>query len=269
MFVKLQPIRILCFYLGLLAVVGSVSWVGWDFLGYLNQLRNFSLIYFSGLLVYLLGVKFKIINKTRWENRVISSLILFLLFDSYIPWWVFLSLGIVTELFQRVVRVATGPILNPAGAGALVLAALGQYPSWWGASFAPRLHVVVGGISIAAFLTLPIAGYIAYRYKKLWIPLFASVCFVFTYFFIFKFNPLFILLEGTFLFFIFVMAVEPKTSAVEKKEQILFGSVIGILVPILLKLGFYEAYLGALLISNILRYIIKLKRTKFDILNAN
>ena len=261
MILKLQPVRILCLFLALLALGASVSWVGSDSLEYLVQVRNFALIYLSGFIVYFLGVQAGIMKTTRWEHRVISSLILFLLFDSFLPWWVFLSLGIITELLQRFVRSVAGPILNPASAGALMLAALGQYPSWWGVSFAPRINIIEGGISIAAFFTLPIAGYIVYKYKKLWIPTIAFVLYSVTYFLIFRSNPLFIILEGTVLFYLLIMAVEPKTSPILKNDQIIFGAVVGLLAPLLLKFGFYEANLGALLTANILWYLKRFKKT--------
>lgn len=251
MFPKLQPVKILYLFLSLLAVVASVSWLGFDYPEYLFQLRNFLLIYGSASLVYFLGLRLGVLKKTRAEHRLITSLILFLLFDSFLSWWVFLLLGVVTEVFQRVVRSKVGPVLNPAAAGCLILAAIGQYPSWWGVSFAPRIALVTGGISVAVILTLPIAGYVAYRYKKLWTVLAAFIVYGLVYTLLLKSNPAFVLLEGTILFFLLVMVVEPKTSPLLRNDQLIYGSIIGLLAPVLLKLGFYEANLGALLVANL------------------
>jgi Na+-translocating ferredoxin:NAD+ oxidoreductase RnfD subunit len=67
----------------------------------------------------------------------------------------------------------------------------------------------------------------------------------------FQANPLFILVEGTLLFFLLVMAIEPKTSPILPKQQYIFGAVLGLLVVAGLKFGAVEPYAAALLVCNL------------------
>lgn len=254
MFKKIQPVRILCGFLFILSLAASFSWSGFELSGWLIHVRNFVLLWLSGWIVYRVLLQFSLIKPTRPEHRFITVSILYVLFDPLLPWWIFPTLGVVTEIVQRVIRSKVGPILNPAASGALILAAFGYYPGWWGASFSPRLPIIPGGVSVAVLLTLPVAGYIAYKYKKLTTAVSTLLVFTVAYFFTMQHSPLFLLVEGTFLFFVLVMVIEPKTSPILRNDQIIFGSIVGILTPVLLSIGFYEAYAGALLFANLWWY---------------
>ena len=247
----LPPIRILIIYLSLMAVFASISWSGNDYSEYVLHVRNFGLLLIPSFLTYKVLVALKLGTPTRWEHRVISMLILFLLFDVSLPWWLFVCLGVGTELIQRLVRSKFGPIFNPAAVAGLVASTWNYLPGWWGVSFAPRIQIISEGISVATILTIIIAGYVAYTYRKLWIVFSGLIALAVTYFIAFGRNPLFLVFEGTLAFFFVVMVVEPKTSPVVKQQQIIFGSLVGVLSILLLKINFTEAYLGALLVANL------------------
>jgi len=248
----LVPIRILILYLGLLAVGATWSWARADGEIWSAAILNLSILLTSGYLLYRGLLKLGAIKLTRWEHRVITSLILFLLFDPTTPWFVFLGMGILCELGQRFIRMQTGPIFNPAALTTLIVCFWGYYPVWAGASFSPRLPLVEGGVSLAMLATLPVAGYVAHTYKKL--PIVAAAGAVFTplYFLVFKANPAFLVLEGTLAFFLLVMAVEPKTSPTSRKEQYLYGGVLGVFIIISQYTYAIEPYVISLLGVNAL-----------------
>lgn len=247
------PIRILVAYLTLLAFFAVWSWSGADVSEWLRAVRNLALLLLSATLVYQAFVRFGSARPTRSEHRVITALILFLLFDPMLPWWIFALLGFAVEIVQRLLRTQLGPILNPAAAAGLLISFLGYFPGWWGMSFSPRLLLIAGGVS-SAVLLLPIAAYVAYSYKKLY----ATAGFLFGVLvflpLLLQRSPVFMLLEGTLLFFGLVMIPEPKTSPVLPLEQMVFGASIGLLYCVLLRIHFVEPSLGALLIANAVWY---------------
>ncbi len=249
---RLLPINILVIFLQVLALWSSYAWSGTDVSSWAIQIRNLALLFTSGLLIRFLIVKGIDPQATfRLEHRIITTLILFLLFDSFSPWWVFFALGVVTEACQYFFRTTGGPLWNPAALGTLILSIFGFFPSWWGVNPAPRIPLFGEEISIIAFFTLACAGYVAYRYRKLAISVAALVAFSLVYTILFGQNPLYIALEGTLLFFLLVMVPEPKTSPNTKKEQIVYGMLVGSLVAIGLFFHFIEAYVIALLIGNL------------------
>jgi Na+-translocating ferredoxin:NAD+ oxidoreductase RnfD subunit len=247
-----SPIRILILYLTALTLVASFGWVEFSMLGWLMQLRNFCFILVPGWGLYQVLLSLQWIKPTRWEHRVITALILFLLFDSLTPWWIFLILGLVAELVQRLVRLPTGPLLNPAATTAVVLSLFGHHPTWWGTNFGPRLEIVEGGLSAALLLTVPLASYVAYKYKKLWSVAAALGTFSVAYIVLFRVSPLYLVSEGTLLFFMLVMAIEPKTSPVLKPHQLWFGAALGLLTGLALYSYWSEPFSMALLIMNMI-----------------
>lgn len=157
----------------------------------------------------------------------------------------------VTELIQYFFRSPLGPIVNPAAAGALVLSLFGYLPLWWGVNPPPRFPLFGIEISVIAWIIALGAGYVVHRYRKLPVAGSALLGFIISYLLFFQQNPSYFLLEGTLLFFIFVMVCEPKTSPVPRKEQILYGTLVGSLVPLGLSFHFLEASLIAVIIGNL------------------
>lgn len=250
-----SPIRILVIYLTVLALWASYNWGGLELQFWLQQCLHFALLILPGWLMYQVLLRFKVIRSTRWEHRLITSLILFLLFDPIFPTWVFLALGMITEPVQRFLRVPTGPLANPAALSALALSLVGQFPTWWGTNFGTRIDIIPGGMSLVMLLTVPLAGYVAHKYKKLDIIAPAVIMFSLGYLLFIRSNPLALVLEGTFAFFLLIMAVEPKTSPAIQKQQWVYGGAVGLLVALFLYAGlqsiWIEPYVAALVLCNI------------------
>lgn len=249
---NLLPIHILLLFLIFLTIWSTVFWNGTDITSWILSLKNFVLLGLAGLCVRF-GIRYLIDDsyKPRLEHRLITTLILFLLFDALTPWWIFITLGVVTELIQYFFRSPLGPIVNPAAAGALVLSLFGYLPLWWGVNPPPRFPLFGIEISVIAWITALGAGYVVHRYRKLPIAVATLLGFIISYVLFFQQNPSYFILEGTLLFFILVMVCEPKTSPVPRTEQILYGTLVGSLVPLGLYFHFLEASLIALLIGNL------------------
>jgi len=245
------PIRVLIYALALLAIAACYSWNGADPFLWFASIRNLSFLFVSGWVTTYILHKLGLADRSRPEHRLITSLILFLLFEPLLPWWVFILLGVTTELFQRILRVTGGPLFNPAALSTFVFSFFGFFPSWWGTNFSPRLPLIPEGISIAVFITIPLALYVVYKYKRLRISLATGLTFAIIFLLLLRESPLFIILDGTLIFFLLIMAVEPKTSPVLPKEQIFFGMIVGGLIPIGIYFHWLEAYVMALLIGNL------------------
>lgn len=251
---QMQPIKVLLYGLVFLAVI-AVIFSSSSLSDFLMHLFHFGLLFGSSLATRWLVAQTKLTSLPalllRWDHRLITTLLLFLLFDPGQPWGVFMLLGVLTEVFERLLRAPTGPLLNPAALGGLLLALAGFYPDWWGMSFEPRIVVAGAGASVFTWLFLGAAVWVANKYKKLWLVVGALVSFCLSYGLGFGQLPIGVLLDGTLLFFFLVMLVEPKTSPALKQEQLWFGAAVGSLVVVLLKLAFVEAYLGALLCTEL------------------
>ena len=93
-------------------------------------------------------------------------------------------------------------------------------------------------------------GYVVYKYRKLPLVLSSLVgVLLFSSLFL-TVSPAFLLLDGTLLFFITVMVVEPKTSPVILREQIVFGLLLAVLVVLGMSRYWVEPYVIALLVCN-------------------
>ncbi len=248
----LLPVQVLLLFLTFLTIWSTSVWNGTDASLWFISFKNFLFLWLAGF-----GIRFCIrffideSYKARLEHRLITTFILFLLFDALVPWWIFLILGAVTEILQYLIRSPLGPLFNPAAAGALAISILGYFPSWWGVNPAPRFGVWGIDISLMAWIMAFGAAYVVYKYRKLAIAGSALLAFIISFLLLFQESPGYFVLEGTLLFFIFVMVCEPKTSPIPKKEQIIYGALIGALVPVGLYFHFLEASLIALLIGNL------------------
>lgn len=249
---KLLPIHLLILALAVLTTWSLVLWNETEFSSWLLSLQNGLLLFIGGFTVRFLAERFGKGNyNTRTENRIITFLILFLLFDSLNPWWVFLLLGFIAELGQFLFRTPLGPLFNPAAFGALVISLFGFLPSWWGVNPEPRFSLLNVDISIPTWIIGFFAAYVAYRYRKHFVALSGATSFFIIYFLLAGNIAIYLLLEGTLLFFFLVMTCEPKTSPIMPKEQLLFGTLVGTLLAFGLAFHVLEASLIALLIANL------------------
>lgn len=240
--------------LGLLILVGCYSLSGNDAFLFLSLLGKLVMILLGIWLASSLLEKMNLTSPSRVEHSIIIAFILFLLFDPsdpLLPIWFFFALGALAQLLRQLIRTPGSPLFNSVALATLGASIFGYFPSWWGASFSPRFFDIGSGISIAAFIILPLAGYVTYRYRKHLISITTFVTFCLVYFFLFQESPLYYAIEGTLFFFLLIMAVEPKTSPVTKKEQIVYGILVGTLIPLGIYFHFIEAYIIALLIGNL------------------
>lgn len=250
---KMTPIRILIFFLGALTVVATTLRNGNEAIEWMLSIRNFALLAAPSFIFTFFLQRFVHPNIIfQHEHRAITTLILFLLIDPTSSWWIFPLVRFGVEVIRHSVRTDTNPIFNPAALGAFALASLGAHPDWWGVSFAPRFPFWGAEISIATLLTIPFAGFVAFRYRKL--PLvFSSILSFSTAFVLFAASsPIHIVLEGTFLFFVLVMATEPTTSPIRRNEQYIFGGIVGFLAAFFTVSHIVpDAFLGSLLLANL------------------
>lgn len=245
----IPPIRILVWYLALMSFLASVNWAGSNVILYISLVSRWLLLFTPAFIINFVWQKLTKKPGSRLEHKLITATILYLLFDSLTPWWILVALSVVTEIIQRVWRLPTGPVINPAAGGIIVIGFLtGYLPTWWATNFAPRLEV---GLSLAAILTTCVAGYVAYRYKKLPLVISSLVSCLLLLGLTGILAPIYLLLDGTLLFYLLVMAAEPKTSPVLLNQQILYGLLIGILLVFGLAEFWLEPYIIALLTANL------------------
>ncbi len=252
MSIRILPIRTLLYYLTIVFVMATLSVASSSLFDALSVVRNFLSICLGAFFVYRVLLWRKFTRETRFEHRLITCLILSLLFYIDYPWYFYFCVGVLVELLQRVARLPSGPIFNPAALAATIVSLIHFSPVWWGASFTPRIPIIRGGMSIVVFLTVPVGLYVAWKYRKLFIVGTFLLLFILSHVLLVHRSPAFILLEGTLLFFVLVMVVEPKTSPVNQKEQIVYGAFLGILVPLAMRLHLTEPYLMPLLFLNLL-----------------
>lgn len=242
----LRPQNILRFYLAILYIGALISARDLEFA--VQSFLLFLAVSLGYFLPYLVQKARGIPSRMRLENASITVFILTLLLEQRVGLVWAVLLGLVTALIKMKFRFQGKPILNPAAAGLAVLTIFGMSATWWGVSFAPRFSELF--ISVAAFVTLPVAGYVAHKYHKLPIALALFGSFALASLVLFGSIPWIILLEGTLLFFALVMAVEPLTTPVVRNEQLAYGTSIGALLALFLWQSWLLPYCGPLLIVN-------------------
>lgn len=203
----------------------------------------------AGLLIpHLVLTTFKV--RPQISNLLISLVILLLLADQGGPLLMILALGLVTAIIKTVVRLHHQPIFNPAAAGLLAMSFLGLTTTWWGVSFSPRLPFY--GMSVTMLVIVPLGLWIVYKYKKWPTLVMTTLVFSAGYFLLRGTVPLRALFEGTFAFFLFFMATEPKTTPLLDWQEWIYGGLLGGLLVALPLLGVSNSYLVALLTLNLL-----------------
>ncbi len=191
---------------------------------WINELRRAGAVLFGFGIIHLLGLpKWQV--KPRPENVLITVLILLLLADPQTTILKMIVLGLVTAIIKTVARVAHEPVFNPAAAGLLTATFLGVTTTWWGVSFSPRLPIF--NMSVAALLTIPVGICLLSLYKKIPTLISVPVSLAISYFVFAGRLPFVILFEGTFAFFLMIMASEPKTTPVIDWQEWLYGILLG------------------------------------------
>lgn len=246
-YIKLPTIRVAALYLLVLCILGvSLKWDSEYILERLLALAGLTVGY---MVVPFIKHQTAALKYPFIANNLITIMIMFLVLDEFIPWWQCVLFGLVASLIKHFIRLNRQPVFNPAAAGIFVAVLLGALETWWGASFAPRFTNL--GISIAAFLTLPVGAYLADAYKKWGVALSFIAVYGLGMLIWLKTFPFTILLEGTILFLAFIMVSEPKTSPSLLVQQIVFGSSVAILALAAIIFGASSPYTIALLVGNL------------------
>lgn len=188
-------------------------------------------------------------GRVHWENILITFVILLLLADTSAPLFMIAGLGFATAIAKLFLRIQGHPVINPAVAGLITLYFLGLTTTWWGASFAPRFTQL--GISSAMLITLPLGLFIVWKYQKVPTLIATVVGLILTSLILGGRIPWQLLAEGTFAFFLFIMATEPKTTPVIDAREWVYGALLGISLQVWFYFKLPLPYLLNLLILNI------------------
>ena len=164
-------------------------------------------------------------RRPGWDNILITLLLLLLLADPNTSPTIMIALGAITFFFKLFIRVQGHPFFNPAALSLALLSFAGLVTSWWGVSYAPRFTPL--GISAAVLFTLPIGVYIIWKYKKVPTLISTTGVLLAVSYVLSGTVPTQLLLEGTYAFFLLIMATEPKTTPVVDAQEWVYGSVLG------------------------------------------
>jgi len=175
------------------------------------------------------------------ESSLITGLIIGFVLSSDQAWWKFLAASALAILSKYLIVFKKKHIFNPAAFGIFLSFILfGAVTQWKG--------------TYLWYVLLPVGVYFAQRFGRLKIVI--SYLLVFLILFgigaIIHKIPLKHILGYLSYFYIFVMIIEPKTSPVKFKEQVIFGAGIAVLIFLLTELGArFDVELFSLLILNI------------------
>lgn len=242
------------FFLYLLAVLLKDSAI---FLS--GEIVRFVLLGMSFVVPTILFLRFKQ-QKIQWDNIVITFLLLLLLADTAASPVLVVALGLVTFVCKVFIRVQRHPIFNPAAIGLAILYFFGLTTTWWGVSFSPRFTPF--DISAAMVFTAPLGLYIVWKYQKLPTLISTVASVIMTSLFFSGVVPYKLLLEGTFAFFLLLMATEPKTTPVIDKQEWFYGLLLGISLVIWFQFKLPLPYISNLLILNAAFSLFKMVQLK-------
>lgn len=297
---KLKPIHKTILLLGVYALFGvllrfvRVSDAGWnlDFQQAPEVFGSLFLIFGISLVFHFLAEiiqekklqksnpEAKIIKKS-YANTLVSALILFMVINYTLGGGQYLTLilaTLITMTARFFLRFRGLPIFNPVALGLVITFLLAKlipalpdpFISWWGTSY--QLHLlgenVIYHFSLALFFVLVWIFFGLYKWRKypilltflgghlIFQLLFLALGNIEASFFEFTFT------DATTYFFASVMLVEPRTSPMVKKQQIIYGLVAVLAFNLLF---FFRDYLP---ISTSIFYLIAILAGNFYFLMA-
>ena len=175
------------------------------------------------------------------ESSIITGLIIGYVLSSDQAWWKFLATGALAILSKQLIVFKKKHIFNPAAFGIFLSFILFATATQWKGTY-------------AWYILLPAGIYFAQKMGKLKI----VVSYFLVSFVLFGIQaivqkiPLGHILGYFSYFYIFVMVIEPKTSPVKPREQIIFGAGIAVLIFMLTELGArFDVELFSLLALNL------------------
>ncbi len=199
---------------------------------------------------------------------IVSGLIIGLLTSPLTLWYQIATICALAMAGKNFLRISGKHLFNPAGTGLFLAGILfHQSVSWWGVSFQSiTTQVSLQKLFYFSILCFPflVSGLRMRRYVSTFSFLitYSLVSLVFL-FHTFSLQTFFItLFDPTVLFFSLVMVPEPMTSPVHLKRQILYGSIIALIVTVLsyptinsalsIKEVLPDPFIAALLASNLI-----------------
>jgi len=180
------------------------------------------------------------------ESSIITGLIIGFVLASDQPWWIFLVAAILAILSKYLIVFKKKHIFNPAALGIFLTLILCGASTQWNGTYLWYI-LVPGGI------------YFAQRFGKL------KVVISYLLVSLILFGAQAIAQRGSLgnvadylsYFYIFVMVIEPKTSPVKPRGQIIFGAGIAALIFMLTEFGAnFDVELFSLLVLNIVVLLI-------------
>ncbi len=225
----------------------------------------------TGLLLFWLLTKFTK-KKKNIQNCIISCLILFLVLDYKFQPEIFgfqytiaVLATTLTILIKFFFQYKGGSIINPVVLALLITSfTANSLASWWGTNY----QLTINEIQIPFALIL--LGIWGIFFLKDWRKLPLALSFLLPLLPILYFTTnleflKFIYSDGTIYFFTTIMLIDPKSSPILKKDQIIFGIIAALAYSTLLKLEISNHDLLAIAIANLYFFsskLYKLQKTK-------
>lgn len=189
------------------------------------------------------------------SGAVVTGLIIGLLTSPNLPWHIPVLAALAAMVYKNFLRFSGKHIFNPAASGLLTASLIFQQPiSWWAVSF--QQFTPLNLLSLIAFLALLTPGWISIKIMRRGLTV-VSFLFVYLIFslirsFTLKLN---LLLDPTTIFFSLVMLPEPMTTPSLRREQIVFGLLVGLAASLLPLPG--DPLIFALLLANLGYFVYK------------
>ncbi|MBF0522581.1 MAG: RnfABCDGE type electron transport complex subunit D [Candidatus Omnitrophica bacterium] len=174
------------------------------------------------------------------ESSMITGLIIGFVLSSGEPWWKFVAASALAIGSKQFIRFKKKHLFNPAAFGLFLTLILLAASSQWKGTY-------------VWYITVPAGIYFAYKFKKLEVLLgYGIVAIVLFGTQALLQKVLFWNIFGYFsYFYIFVMAIEPKTTPIKPVGKYVFGSGVAMLIFILTQIGVsFDVELLSLLAMN-------------------
>ena len=169
---------------------------------------------------------FKTKSLTMPYSAIISGLFIGGLLAQNLEFYVYILAGIIAIASKHILKISKKHIFNPANFGVLIVSAVfGAAHSWWIAS--PSVLVILFGIFIIWKLKrfdLAVSFLMTYLLTNV----------VFNFEMLKDFNALYMFAvnSGIIIFFSMFMLIEPKTHPTGRKQRIIYGILVAILLTV-------------------------------------
>ena len=207
-------------YLSLLIVLAFIS--QWNTVGFWKALV---------LIAVQMGLEHTIahfIDKKplrRPPSGLISAFIMVLIVNPLTPWWAIVAAPIGVIMAKRYVRFGkVRHLVNPTAFSMVVLSLFaGNMVSWWGVSQGMLSYILI----------ILFGLYTVYRLRK-WVIVSVYTLILGSGILLLGINPISLIVDATYLFFLTIMLIEPITTAYATKAQETLYAALAAVVTLLL-----------------------------------